>query len=275
MTESIQKLFDLGGRTAIVTGGSGAIGSAMSLALARAGASVVILARNRDRIDRAVEAITKEGGVAYGIEADVLQKNRLLEVRDDVLDRFGRIDILVNGAGGNVEDATLKPGDSIFRLNEAAFRRVFDVNLMGTLLPTQVFGEAMADVGRGCIVNVSSMAADRTLTRVVGYSAAKAGVDNFTRWMAVELARSFGEGMRVNAIAPGFFIGEQNRDLLLEADGSLTTRGRTIIDHTPMGRFGDVEELVGTLLWLCSDAARFVTGIVVPVDGGFSAFSGV
>lgn len=275
MQDFLESTFSLKDRTAIVTGGSGAIGSAMALGLARAGASVVVLARNRERVERTANEIRNDGGRAVGVSADVLQKNRLIDVRDEILDRFGQIDILVNGAGGNVAAATLSPGDSIFALNEAAFRQVFDLNMMGTLLPTQVFGEAMAEAGSGSIVNISSMAADRTLTRVVGYSAAKASVENFTRWMAVELARSFGEGLRVNAVAPGFFIGEQNRDLLLNEDGSLTERGRTIIDHTPMGRFGEVDELVGTLLWLCSDAAKFVTGIVVPVDGGFSAFSGV
>lgn len=275
MHASVRQLFDLSGKTSVVTGGSGALGSGLAHGLAHAGANVAVLARNIDRVDAVVAEIEGQGGTAIGISADVLQKNRLMEVRDEIVDRFGRIDILVNGAGGNVDAATLKPGDSIFRLNEAAFRRVFDLNLMGTVLPTQVFGEVMADGGSGSIVNISSMAADRTLTRVVGYSAAKASVENFTRWMAVELARSFGEGLRVNAIAPGFFIGEQNRELLLNDDGSLTDRGQTIIAHTPMGRFGEADELVGTLLWLCSDAAKFVTGIVVPVDGGFSAFGGV
>src|SRR5690606_3416542 len=275
MPDPTNNLFSLIGRTAIVTGGSGAIGGAMVRGLAMSGASVIVLARRRDRIDRVVSAVVKAGGTAVGMEADVLQKEALLAVRDAVLDRFGQIDILVNGAGGNVPAATLQPGESIFRLEEDAFRKVFDLNLMGTLLPTQVFGEAMAERGRGSIVNISSMAAQRTLTRVVGYSAAKAAVDNLTRWMAVEIARSIGPGLRVNAIAPGFFIGEQNRALLLEPDGSLTARGRTIIEHTPMGRFGEVDELIGALLWLCSDAARFVTGVVVPVDGGFSAFSGI
>ena len=195
----------------------------------------------------------------------------------------------MNAAGGNIKSATLKPGDSIFDMPETAFRQVFDLNLIGTVLPTQVFGEVMGAAKNkndtteeetdipcaGSIVNVSSMAAARALTRVVGYSAAKASVENFTRWMAVELARIFGDGLRVNAIAPGFFIGEQNRSLLLNEDGSLTERGQQIIDHTPMGRFGEVDELAGTLVWLCSDASRFVTGVVVPVDGGFGAFSGV
>ncbi|MEX2401044.1 MAG: SDR family oxidoreductase [Rhodothermales bacterium] len=271
----MDNLFNLSGRVAVVTGGSGALGTEFCRGLAEAGATVVVLARNQERVDNVAGDIRASGGTAMSVTADVLQKNQLMDVRDAVLDRFGRIDILVNGAGGNVDAATLKPGDSIFNLSEAAFRRVFDLNLIGTILPTQVFGEVMSKAGSGSIVNVSSMAADRTLTRVIGYSAAKASVENFTRWMSVELARTYGDGLRVNAIAPGFFIGEQNRDLLLNEDETLTDRGQTIIDHTPMGRFGKAEELVGTLVWLSSEASSFVSGIVVPVDGGFSAFSGV
>lgn len=271
----MDNLFNLSGRVAVVTGGSGALGTEFCRGLAEAGATVIVLARNQERVDNVAEDIRASGGTAMSVTADVLQKNQLMDVRDAVLDRFGRIDILVNGAGGNVDAATLKPGDSIFNLSEAAFRRVFDLNLIGTILPTQVFGEVMSKAGSGSIVNVSSMAADRTLTRVIGYSAAKASVENFTRWMSVELARTYGDGLRVNAIAPGFFIGEQNRDLLLNEDETLTDRGQTIIDHTPMGRFGKAEELVGTLVWLSSEASSFVSGIVVPVDGGFSAFSGV
>ena len=283
-------LYDLTGRVAVVTGGSGALGSACCRGLAEAGASVVILARNKKRVEDAARTLEEAGATAAaGIPADVLKKDQLTAARDLIVERFGRVDILVNAAGGNIKSATLKPGDSIFDMPETAFRQVFDLNLIGTVLPTQVFGEVMGAAENkndateegteipcaGSIVNVSSMAAARALTRVVGYSAAKASVENFTRWMAVELARMFGDGLRVNAIAPGFFIGEQNRSLLLNEDGSLTERGQQIIDHTPMGRFGEVDELAGTLVWLCSDASRFVTGVVVPVDGGFGAFSGV
>ena len=281
-------LYDLTGRVAVVTGGSGALGSACCRGLAEAGASVVILARNKKRVEDAARTLEKAGATAAaGIPADVLKKDQLTAARDLIVERFGRVDILVNAAGGNIKSATLKPGDSIFDMPETAFRQVFDLNLIGTVLPTQVFGEVMGAAKNDAteeetdvpcansIVNVSSMAAARALTRVVGYSAAKASVENFTRWMAVELARMFGDGLRVNAIAPGFFIGEQNRSLLLNEDGSLTERGQQIIDHTPMGRFGEVDELAGTLVWLCSDASRFVTGVVVPVDGGFGAFSGV
>ena len=281
-------IYDLTGRVAVVTGGSGALGSACCRGLAEAGASVVILARNKKRVEDAARTLEEAGATAAaGIPADVLKKDQLATARDLIVERFGRVDILVNAAGGNIKSATLKPGDSIFNMPETAFRQVFELNLIGTVLPTQVFGELMGAEKNnareeetetpcaGSIVNVSSMAAARALTRVVGYSAAKASVENFTRWMAVELARIFGDGLRVNAIAPGFFIGEQNRSLLLNEDGSLTERGRQIIDHTPMGRFGEVDELAGTLVWLCSDASQFVTGVVVPVDGGFGAFSGV
>ena len=274
-TDFLLQQFGLTDQVALVPGGSGALGRGMARGLARAGARVVIIARNLSRVADTVAAIEAEGGTALAAPADVLDLAQLQTVRDTVLDRWGRIDILLNGAGGNVAEATLPPGGNVFALPPAAFQTVFELNLTGTLLPTQVFGEVMARQRRGSIVNVSSMAAVRTITRVVGYSAAKAAVDNFTRWMAVELARSFGEGIRVNALAPGFFIGEQNRRLLLNEDGTLTERGHSIIAHTPMGRFGEAEELIGPLLWLCSPASRFVTGVVVPVDGGFSAFSGI
>ncbi len=191
------------------------------------------------------------------------------------MEQWGRLDVLVNAAGGNMPSATLEPGQSFFDLPVEGMESVIALNLQGTLLPSQLFGEAMARAGGGCVVNISSMAAQRAMTRVVGYGVAKAGVENATRWLAVELGRSFGAGLRVNAIAPGFFIGEQNRALLLNEDGSLTARGQTIIDHTPAGRFGEPDDLIGTLIWLCGPGAGFVNGVVVPVDGGFGAFSGV
>ena len=268
-------LFSLAEKTAVVTGGSGALGSEMARGLAEAGARVALLARNRNKLNAAASSLTERGLDVLAVEADVLDAEQLQKARQAILDSYGSIDILVNAAGGNLPGATLQPDADVFGLSEAAFRKVFDLNLIGTVLPTQAFGRTLAAGDSGCIVNISSMAAQKVLTRVVGYSAAKAAVENYTRWMAVELARSFGEKLRVNAIAPGFFVGEQNRDLLMNQDGSLTDRGRLIIDHTPMGRFGHAEELVGTLVWLCSDASRFVTGIVVPVDGGFSAFSGI
>jgi len=270
-----QSLFNLTGKVVIVTGGSGALGTAMTRGLAEAGAKVAVLARNSERLAAIVGRLSDAGLEAMALQADVLEKDQLLRARDEVTEEWDRIDVLVNAAGGNVQGATLAPGESVFGLSETALRRVFDLNLTGTILPTQVFGEEMATRRLGVVVNVSSMAADRAITRVVGYSAAKAGVENFTRWMATEFARVYGEGMRVNAVAPGFFIGEQNRSLLIDADGRPTGRGQTIIDHTPMGRFGEPDEVIGTLVWLCSDAAKFVTGVTVPIDGGFSAFSGV
>ncbi len=269
------ELFSLEGRVAVVTGGTGVLGGAMARGLARAGAKVGVLGRRRERAEAEVQAIEADGGVALALPADVLDRGELEAAREAVVERWGRLDVLVNAAGGNVPSATLEPGGSFFELPVEGMEPVITLNLQGTLLPSQVFGEAMARAGRGCIVNISSMAAQRAMTRVLGYGVAKAAVENATRWLAVELGRSFGEGLRVNAIAPGFFIGEQNRALLLNEDGSLTARGQTIIDHTPAGRFGEPDDLIGTLIWLCGPGAGFVNGVVVPVDGGFSAFSGV
>ena len=274
-TELLRSLFSLEGQVAVVTGGSGVLGGAMAHGLAAAGARVGILGRRQGKVEEVVAAIAATGGEALALPADVLDPGQLGAVRDTVLERWGRVDILVNAAGGNVPGATLAPGQSVFDLPVAAFREVVDLNLLGTLLPCQVFGAAMAAAGSGCIVNISSMTAARAITRVVGYSAAKAAIENLTRWLATELARSHGEGLRVNAIAPGFFIGEQNRALLVDDTGDLTERGRQIVAHTPAGRFGTPDELIGTLVWLCGPGARFVNGVVVPVDGGFGAFSGV
>ncbi len=273
--DTLQNLFSLNGQVAVITGGTGVLGSAMARGLAQAGAKVGVLGRRREQAEVVVADIEGLGGTAMPLPADVLDRAKLEEARAAVLDQWGRLDILVNAAGGNMPSATLPPGQSFFTLPVEGMQPVIALNLNGTLLPIQVFGEAMGQAKRGCIVNISSMAAQRALTRVVGYGVAKAAVDNATRWLAVELARSFGGGIRVNAIAPGFFIGEQNRSLLLNEDGSLTPRGQTIIDHTPAGRFGEPDELISTLVWLCSPGASFVNGIVVAVDGGFSAFSGV
>lgn len=275
MDEYLQTMFSLRGQVAIVTGATGVLGGAMAHGLAQAGALVGILGRRRERAEEVADAIRAAGGDAIALPADVLNKAELVAARDMLMQRWGRIDILVNAAGGNVAAATVAVDGSFFDLDDAALRQVIDLNLMGTLVPIQVFGTAMAQAGRGVIINISSAAATRALTRVVGYGAAKSAVENTTRWLAVELARRHGAGMRVNAIAPGFFLGEQNRALLTNSDGSLTQRGQTIIDHTPAGRFGEDKELVGTLIWLCSPAASFVNGIVVSVDGGFGAFSGV
>ncbi len=267
--------FDLAGQVAVVTGGTGVLGGALARGLAAAGAKVGVLGRRGDRAEEVVGEVRAAGGEALALTADVLNKAQLEAVKAQILETWSRVDVLVNAAGGNRADATVVGELTFFDLGTAALEGVIGLNLLGTVLPSQVFGAAMASRGRGSIVNISSLAAQRPLTRVIGYGAAKAATDNFTRWLAVELAQKYGPHLRVNAIAPGFFIGEQNRDLLLTPDGSPTERGRRIIDHTPMGRFGEPEELVGTAVWLASDASKFVTGVVVPVDGGFSAYSGV
>ncbi len=269
------KYHDLSDKTAIITGGAGALGGAMANGLADLGVRVAIMSRSVEKVEQKVKDLEDRGGVAMALPADVLERDQLEAARSKILAAWGKIDILVNAAGGNMAGATIMPDQTIFDLSIDDFDRVTALNLKGSVLPTVVFGEAMAQRKQGCIVNISSMAAQQALTRVVGYSASKAAIDNFTKWMAVEMALKYGEGIRVNAIAPGFFIGDQNRRLLLNEDGTYTARAQTIIEHTPMKRFGKPEELCGALNWLCSDAAGFVTGIIIPVDGGFSAFSGV
>lgn len=271
----MNNLFDLQGKVAVVTGGTGVLGGAMGRGLAAAGAKVGILGRREEKAAEIATHIKEQGGEAMVLTADVLERAQLEEALSAVMNAWGRVDILLNAAGGNKPGATIFGELSFFDMSRAAFEEVIALNLTGTLVPCQVFGKALAAQGSGSIINISSMAAQKPLTRVLGYGNAKAGVDNFTRWLAVELAQKYGPGLRVNAIAPGFFIGEQNRDFLLEADGQYSARGRQIIEHTPMGRFGEPEELVGTAVWLASDASRFVTGVVVAVDGGFSAFGGV
>jgi NAD(P)-dependent dehydrogenase (short-subunit alcohol dehydrogenase family) len=259
-------MFSLAGRVAVVTGGTGAIGGTLARGLADAGAQVAVVSRHAGDAE--------PGGDMIGVAADVLDQVSLEAARETIVGRLGAIHVLVNCAGGNVAAATLPDDASPFGLPEDALRQVVDLNLLGTVLPMQVFGASMP-AGAGCsIVNVSSMAAEHALTRVGGYGAAKAAVESYTRWLAVELARR-GTGIRVNAIAPGFLVGDQNRALLQREDGSLTERGATIVGRTPLGRFGDPDDLVSTVVWLVSEGARFVTGVVVPVDGGFSAFSGV
>ena len=270
----LTKMYDFTGRTVVVTGGTGVLGQAMVRAIVGCGANVALVARNREKAEPQVAAL--EGpGRAVVFEADVLDAAGLKAAAEEVGKEFGQIDGLLNGAGGNHPSATTKPDLSFFDLPEDALRFVFDLNMMGTIIPSQVFGRLMAERGEGVVLNVSSMSAIRPLTRVVGYSAAKAGINSFTQWLAVHLAQEYGPRLRVNAVAPGFFVAEQNRGVLLNADGSYTPRATTIIGRTPMGRFGDPSELVSAVQFLCSDAASFVTGVVIPVDGGFSAFSGV
>lgn len=272
-----ENLYDLSGRVAVVTGGYGVLGGSMAYFLAAQGARVAILGRNAEKGRAMADEIARTtGGETMFLQADVLDKAALEKACEKLCSEWDGVDILLNAAGGNQAGATIAPNQTIFDLNTDAMRGVVDLNFMGTVLPTLVFGKAMADAKRkGSIINISSMAAQGVITRVVGYSASKAAIDNFTRWMAVEMVKKFGEGVRVNAIAPGFFLTEQNRTLLTNPDGSLTDRSRDIIAATPYGRFGEPEELNGTLGWLASDASSFVTGVVVPVDGGFSIFTGV
>ena len=273
----LERLFGLSGRVAVVTGGSGALGGAIARGLAQAGARVAVLARRRGPIDALVETIAREGGEALGIEADVTERAQLENACERVLEHWGRVDVLVNAAGGNIPQATVSETRSFFDLTAEDFELAVRLNLLGTVLPSQVFARAMSEGeahGRS-IVNISSLTARRPASRVVAYAAAKAGVENFTRWLAVELARHYGERIRVNAIAPGLFIAEQNRSLLLDADGGLTERGRKIAQATPAGRFGAPDELVSAVLWLVGPGASFVNGTVATVDGGMDAFSGV
>ncbi|MCX7671624.1 MAG: SDR family oxidoreductase [Anaerolineae bacterium] len=269
-------LFDLKGRAALVTGAGGVLMRAIAVELGRRGARVAALGRTPAKLEPVVREIQQAGGEAFAVAGDVLDAAAFRQAVDAVLARFGALDILINGAGGNQPAATTGPDRSFFDLPPEALRAVLEPNLMGTILPCQIAGRHFAAQRQGVILNVSSMSALRPLTRVVGYSAAKAALDNFTRWLAVHMAQEYAPAIRVNAIAPGFFLTEQNRFLLTnEADGSLTERGRKIIEHTPMGRFGAPQDLLGAAVWLVSPAAAFVTGIVVPVDGGFSAYSGV
>ena len=268
-------LFDISGRTALITGGTGVLGGAMAIGLAQAGANVVVLGRKKENGDAILKQIEDLGKTAMFVQADVLDQDQLTAARDKVLSQYNTIDILVNAAGGNMPGATIMPDQNFFDLKIDEFRKVVDLNLLGTVLPTKIFCEVMAKQKKGVIVNIASMSSFRPITRVVGYSAAKAAVDNLTGWLAIELAKKFGQGIRVNAIAPGFFITEQNRRLLTHEDGTFTPRGQSAIDSTPFGRFGVPEELIGTLIWLCSDASAFVTGVDIPVDGGFNVFCGV
>ena len=276
MTKNPQSSFDLDGKVCVVTGGGGVLCSALSQSLARLGAQVAVLDLDAAAAQRVADAITAAGGSALALSCNVLDKESLEQARTAVLKVFGRVDILVNGAGGNKPQATTNPQQSFFDLPADAVNWVFNLNFLGTFLPSQVFGQLMVEQSGGVILNISSMNSMRPLTRIPAYSAAKAGVSNFTQWLAVHMAQEYSANIRVNAIAPGFFLTEQNRFLLTDKEsGELTERGRKIIDHTPAGRFGDPGDLVGTVVWLVSPAAAFVTGVVVPIDGGFSAFSGV
>lgn len=271
----IQNDFLLHGKTIVVTGGTGVLGEAFVNGISAAGGAVGILGRNEKVATERAEAIAKSGGKAVPLIADVTNEEQLVLAKEKLLREFGKIDGLVNAAGGNMPGAVIAPEQNIFQLDFDALRKVMDLNLFGTVMPTQVFGAAIAEQGQGSIVNISSMASQRVITKVLGYSMAKTAIDSYTKWFAVELAARYGDKLRMNAIAPGFFLTEQNKTLLTKEDGSLTDRGEKVIRQTPYKRFGAADELIGALVWLLSDASKFVTGTVVNVDGGFSVFGGV
>jgi len=271
----MSNLFDISGKVAIVTGGAGTLGSSISECLALHGVKVVVLGRDFANAELEAEKIREMGGEAMAVSADVMDIDQLNEAEKRVTDHWGRIDILVNTAGGNIPGATIGTDQSIFDMNLEDYKKVVDLNLNGTVYPCLVFGKSMAKTGSGSIINLSSMSTFSALTRVPGYSMAKSGIEIFTKWLAMELAMKFTEKIRVNCIAPGFFIAKQNRHVLINPDGSYTQRSLNVINKTPMKRFGKMEELNGTIIYLCSEAASFVTGIVIPVDGGFSSYSGI
>ena len=272
----MSNMFDIKDKVIVITGAGGVLCGTMAAALAKVGAKIAVLDIAEAAAEMVAKQITTDKGQALPVKCNVLDKASMEEAKEKINSEFGKIDVLINGAGGNKKEATTSPDLSFFDLPAEAIRFVFDLNFIGTLLPSQVFGKKMAESGTGVILNVSSMNAFRPLTKISAYSAAKAAVSNFTQWLAVHICQNYSKDIRVNAIAPGFFLTEQNRFLLTdEKTGELTPRGQTIIDHTPMGRFGQPEELIGTVIWLISDAGKFLTGVVVPIDGGFSAFSGV
>ncbi len=272
----LTRMYDFSGRTVAITGGAGILGSEIAFALAGCGAQVAILDVNAEAGKAAVERMGEHGRRVSVFPCDVLKRDSVAQAADDVIHRLGPLDCLVNGAGGNKPQATTSAELKFFDLPADTLRWVFELNILGTILPSQAFGKGMASQGYGTILNISSMNSFRPLTRIPAYSAAKAAVSNFTQWLAVHMAQEYSPRIRVNAIAPGFFLTNQNRFLLLDKEtGQLTARGKAIIAHTPMARFGEPHDLFGSVLWLLSPASQFVTGVVVPVDGGFSAYSGV
>lgn len=271
----MENKYSLEGKVIVVTGGTGILGNSFINGIVEAGGIVGILGRNEAVANKRADAINKNGGKALALIADALNEEQLIAAKNKMLHAFGRIDGLVNGAGGNMPEGVLQPDEDIFKMNLAGMKQVMELNLWGTLLPTQVFGEAIAKTGKGSIVNISSMNSKRAVTKVLGYNMGKAAMDCYNQWFAVELANRYGDAIRMNAIAPGFFLTEQNRNLLTKPEGGYTTRGESVIRNTPFKRFGHPDELIGALVWLLSDASVFVTGAMICVDGGFSVFSGV
>ncbi len=273
--KDVSQSFSLTGKTIIITGATGVLGEAFVTGVAAMGGRVVLIGRNSDVGEERVSHLKATGHEAMFVKADVLSEVELTQAHDQILAKYGQVDGLVNAAGGNIPEAVIAPGKDIFDINIDALKKAFDLNLFGTILPVTVFGKSLLASGKGSIVNISSMAAQSAITRVLGYSMAKAAIDNYTRWMCVETAQRYGSAIRVNAIAPGFFITHQNRSLLTNEDGSFTERGEKVIRNTPFKRFGQPDELIGVLVWLLSDASSFVSGEVICVDGGFHVFSGV
>lgn len=271
----MENIYSLKDKVIVVTGGTGILGNSFVNGIVEAGGTVAILGRNKAVADERADAIKKNGGKALALVADVLNENELNAAKEQVWNTFGRLDGLVNGAGGNMPQGVLQPDEDIFKMNLDGMKQVMDLNLWGTLLPTQVFGEAIAKTGKGSIVNISSMNSKRAVTKVLGYNIGKAAMDCYNQWFAVELANRYGDAIRMNALAPGFFLTEQNRNLLTKPEGGYTPRGESVIRNTPFKRFGHPDELIGALVWLLSDASKFVTGAMITVDGGFSIFSGV
>jgi len=271
----VDNQFSLAGKVIVVTGGTGILGKAFIDGIVEAGGAVGILGRNAEVAEERANAINQAGGKAIALVADVMNEAELVAAKDKLLKAFGRIDGLVNGAGGNMPEGVLQPDEDVFKMNIEGMKKVMDLNLWGTLIPTQVFGEAIAQTGKGSIVNISSMNSKRAITKVLGYNMGKAAVDCYNQWFAVELANRHGDKIRMNALAPGFFLTEQNRNLLTRPEGGYTQRGELVIKQTPFKRFGQADELKGALVWLLSDASAFVTGSMICVDGGFSIFGGV
>lgn len=283
-------MFEVTDKVIVITGGSGVLGSSIAKCLVNAGARVAILGRNPDKLKSTIESLEKKENPPpwpvthrpaknkenlIGFSCDVLDETRLYEVKEQIIKKWASINVLINVAGGNMPGANVNDDQTVFDVDIGEHKKVMDLNLDGTIIPSLVFGKAIAEGGEGCIINISSMATYSAITRVMGYSVAKAGINNFTQWMAMEMAMKFGDRVRVNAIAPGFFIGDQNRNVLINPDGSYTERSKKVLAKTPMGRFGNIDELNGAVQFLCSGAASFITGAILPVDGGFSSFSGV
>ncbi len=272
----LSKCFNLEGKIAVITGGAGVLCSEMAKAIGERGGKIVILDISEEAMEKLSKELNTKGTENLAIKTNILDKENLKKAAKKTMEKFGQVDILINGAGGNKAEATTGPNLSFFDLPEDAVKWVFNLNFLGTFLTSQVFGKLIADRGEGVIINISSMAAYEALTKVPVYSAAKAAISNFTQWLAVHMSENYSDKIRVNAIAPGFFLTEQNRYLLMKKDNkNLTERGKTIINQTPMKRFGDPSDLVSTILWLASPGAEFVHGVVIPIDGGFSAFGGV